>query len=370
MRKVTIAAALLAALAASPACANPKVPPPCASNTPQWNDGCGGAVPGVANDPTLLARYGANRPPWNVAGVDYRVGHSGTLKDPSVAGNLPACASYGTSGGQNSVTVNIAPCTIDHFDLSLHNGICLNVGATTVGEILITNNNLKAGTGCQPSGGGIVNTGGPANLTFRYNTLDAAYNNNLSNIMNLQGTGNKTIEYNVFLHPDQHDIAFQSSGEGGNYIVRYNYGLGVGCCGNHGDWIVIASKGLSLDEEFNTVTIDPTFNDPTAAATALCYMSSYPDAIVRSAKCSNDTYIAKRDNFGVGHVSYVIRVEPAGTWSPGPFVVSNNYIDSTGSFGPILSTVGSSSPPITCTGNKDLVTGAAISGTMHWFNCN
>jgi hypothetical protein len=39
-----------------------------------WPDGCAGAPIGRPQYPALLAGYGPNRPPWNVAGVDYYCG--------------------------------------------------------------------------------------------------------------------------------------------------------------------------------------------------------------------------------------------------------------------------------------------------------
>lgn len=334
-------------------------------------DGCGAAVAGTPNNPTLLDGYGANRPPWNVAGVDYRVGHSGTLLDPSVGGNLPSCATYSGTAGAHSVTVNSSPCTVDHFDLTLNGGTCLNVsgGITSGGTVTLTNNNVKAGANCQPSGGGIVNVGGNATVIIRYNTLDVNYVNMPSNIINIGGDGLRTVEYNVLLRPAQHTVSFQGNGD---YTVRYNYSLGEGCCDNHGDWVIIAGTTgttFSLNEEFNTVTIDPDTTDLGHTATAFCYMETY-SVNLTSARCANDTYVSSLSVDGRGHVGYVIRVWPAGNWSPGPIEVKDNYVDATGSFGWLLVNSGAGNPTITCSGNKDLVTGAARTGTYGYATCN
>ena len=253
----------------------------------------------------------------------------------------------------------------------MNNGVCLQVPDTITNNanLTITNNIFKAGTGCQPVGGGIINITGKVNAIIRYNTFEQSYNNNFSNILNLQADGNRTIEYNAFLHADQHDIAFQSSGA---YVVRYNYAFGTGCCGNHGDWIIFNNGGagntFSIDEEFNTVSQDRAVAGAGAGATALCYMSTYDGINFTSAKCANDTYISKLGDDGLSHVSYVIRVEPAGTW--GPATVSNNYIDSSGSIGPIFGTSAGGTATVTCNGNKDLTTGNKITGTFGFFTCN
>ncbi|MGA7384994.1 MAG: hypothetical protein WBW81_10020, partial [Methylocella sp.] len=55
-----------------------------AANCPKGNryaDGCRRAQAGTPQNPTLLNAYGAHRPPWNAAGVDYPVGESGAMQD-------------------------------------------------------------------------------------------------------------------------------------------------------------------------------------------------------------------------------------------------------------------------------------------------
>ncbi len=69
----------------------------------------------------------STRPPWNVAGVDYAVGYSGTLKDPFVSGNMAACVSNaGNRTNPNLYIANgdIQPCVLDHLGFSLHGGSC------------------------------------------------------------------------------------------------------------------------------------------------------------------------------------------------------------------------------------------------------
>lgn len=340
-----------------------------------YPDGCANGVAGTPQDPTLFTSptVYATRPPWNVAGVDYRVGHSGTLANPATPGALPSCASYSTAGGQNTVTIDTAPCTIDHFDFTLNNGVCLNMTAPTNGAtVTITNNNFLAGTGCQPVGGGLINFGGSTNVNaiIRYNSFEQNYNTQFSNIINMAvSTGDRTIEYNQFYRGDQHIVAFGGSGA---FTLKYNYAYGIGCCGNHGDWIILGSGAgntYSLDEGFNTVSIDRNGVGEGNGATAFCYMAPWDGITFTSGKCSNNTYLSFIANDGFGHVSVPIRVEQAGagTWSPGPFEVSNNYIDWTGSPFPIT-TSGSVSNKA-CVGNKNLVTGGGITGTFGFFTC-
>jgi hypothetical protein len=343
--------------------------PPQTGSCPQgttYADGCSAGVTGTPQNTALLNPYGAHRPPWNVAGVDYRVGYSGTLSDPSVPGNLPGCATY-SSDAINRVDVNSAPCTLDHLDFSLHNGICLQSAVVNnSATITITNNNFQSGSQCQQPGGGLVNITGNVNSVIMYNTFDGAYNQNLSNILNLAADGNRTIEYNVFLRTDQHFVAFQKSG---TYTLKYNYAFGVGCCGAHGDWFVFnnaSGTSVTLTEGFNTVWSD---SSVTGGATTYCYMATNTGVALVSGTCANDTYISTVRPDGSYPVGYMVRVDPPGI--QGPATISSNYIDFAGSFGAIEGAGSGSTQPVTCSGNIDLNTGnpvPAVYGTF--FPCN
>ena len=61
----------------------------------------------------MLASYAAHRPPWKVAGVDYRVGHPTniTLK-PATNMNIP-----GVTRNNKAITITGANVVIDGFDL-------------------------------------------------------------------------------------------------------------------------------------------------------------------------------------------------------------------------------------------------------------
>lgn len=332
----------------------------CPYSASGFADGCSGYVPGLPQNPTLLLPYGANRPPWNVAGVDYRVGHSGALKDPSAAGTLPACATY-SAGSENDVTINSAPCTIDHFDFSLNTGVCLIISSSITNNlnVTITNNNFVIGTTCHPPGGGMIAFLGNVTSFIRYNTFNEKYGNAFSNIINQQVDGSTTIEYNVFLNADQAGIGLQGSG---TYVVRFNYMFGLGCCTSHADWFILnngSGKTFSIDEEFNTIVRDPV-NQFTAGggAGAFCYISLNPGVNFTSGKCANDTYISPLNYDGTTSVTYPVRVEPAGT--VGLITISNNYIDYSGSFGAIQSRSTLGTATVACSGNQNLTTGVRI----------
>ena len=97
-------------------------PPPVASGCKTFQfmdsattDGCAGAPTGTPQLPNALATYGAKRPKWSVAGVDYYVGVPSniTLKVPTAA-NVPAGCSF--SG--KSLKCRGNNLTLEGFDFS------------------------------------------------------------------------------------------------------------------------------------------------------------------------------------------------------------------------------------------------------------
>jgi hypothetical protein len=328
-----------------------------------YADGCVGAqATGTASISNFFTGYtGTNypiRPPWNVAGVDYPVGYDGgTLKDPSVSGNLPSCAKYSI----NNVSVVSTPCIIDHFDFSLHNGICLSLGINSSSTITVTNNKFRAGTGCEPTGFGLINITGNSPVVIKYNSMDDVYLNNQEGQIRFVGNdtpGVGTIEYNDFRRTTAGLIDFGSSAK---LTLKYNYSQGIGTAGNHADWFIFNSpRGTNtvIDEAFNTVYADPT----SQSGTAFCYLSGNSGTTINGG-CQNDTYV------DISGFSYVIRFEP-GSSSGNSMYGNNNYIDSTGGYGPIESRNSAGTATVTCSGNKNLVTGEPITGSFGFVTCN
>ncbi|MGB7045116.1 MAG: hypothetical protein WBD65_09480 [Methylocella sp.] len=334
-------------------------------------DGCAGAQPGAPQNPTLLLQYGANRPPWNVAGVDYAVGAVGPFNDPSVSGNLPACASY-SAGTQNTVTVNSAPCSLSNLDFSLHGGICLSFSSaiTNNATVSITNNNFSAGPNCQPLGGGILNIAGDVTVVFNYNTVNAQYNPNLQSTLQHQGAepGNETFEYNYLINNPQHVFHLDGSG---TFTIKYNFGNGIGHNPDHADWLYHPGNtaGVVINEAFNTVYSSPNG----CCTTAFCYMSI--SSVPYSGYCENDVYISnvsvQTGTAGNGTVSAPVRIDEIANM--GPLTISNIYMDLRGAFYPFLATGDTSPVPVvTCTGNKSLVDGTALTNAtgQSWMVCH
>ncbi|MGB6176253.1 MAG: hypothetical protein WBF43_07930 [Methylocella sp.] len=360
----------------------PASPPPPPGKCPYaaagFADGCAGAVAGTPQNPTLLKQYGANRPPWNVAGVDYAVGQSGPMLDPSVPGNLPACASYSPLAPQNFVFVNSVPCTLANLDFSKQGGICLYTSSTipASGTLTLTNDYFYAGPNCSPNGGGLILIRDNINLVVTYSTLDSAYNPLIQGIIIKEtNVGDVTLKYNSFLHTS---TTTWSLGGSGTYTVKYNYAQGIGESPTHSDWFIVFGDpaGVAVNEAFNLVDSDPSG----CCATALCYISPNHQGPL-SGGCQNDVYITSVSTQpgaanGLGTVSLPVRIEPNGL--AGPFTISNIYMDLAGvsvGYGLGASTSAGYAPPaVTCTGNKNLVTGAPITAVFGsgaaWMICH
>src|SRR5208283_5623577 len=137
MRHFFLMAAVI--LAASPACPQERVPgssvymPLCPYGS-TYSDGCAGANLNGFYQTTLsaLAQSGqaayATRPPWNIAGVDYPVGHDKTLtlKDPATA-TLPSGCAWDAADVKIDCE-NGNNITLDGFNLSATGGhICTQI---------------------------------------------------------------------------------------------------------------------------------------------------------------------------------------------------------------------------------------------------
>ena len=92
---------------------------------------------------SLLSGYSV-RPAWQVAGVDYAVGvpTNITLKDPTVAANLPSGISIDATNHVVHITGNNV--TLNGFDFSLHGGWSIDVASGVTGTT-IENCNFSMG---------------------------------------------------------------------------------------------------------------------------------------------------------------------------------------------------------------------------------
>jgi hypothetical protein len=336
------------------------------TNCPLGNtfaDGCPGAQSaGSVQHTNFFTGYGtvyANRPAWNVSGVDYPVGYSGTLTSAATP-TLPACATRSGS----TITINSAPCTITHLDFSVGNSWCLVDNASGASTVTIDNNKFANGSGCNANGGALLTLTGSAPVVVQYNQftgnqvgggglLQALMQNNAP-------VTSIDVHYNAFIDTDQADIQLNSPT---TLNVSFKYAEGVGCCTNHGDWVIPNYSGTgAYNDSFDTVYSAGTRTN----ATTFCYVTAQNGAGVISGSCKNMTLVAA--GAVQGQVGFMLESDQV---TVNTFVVTDNWIDSTDSFGYYTDQSGSTfNGPITCSGNKDLITGATATGTFLGASCN
>jgi len=232
----------------------------------------------------------STRPPWNVAGVDYPVGHytaTGSLTDPAVT--QPSGCTYSATGSGGGGPIldcrGAAALTISGYNFGPVGGhgatvlqIQDNRGANTV---TITNNlfvsddnSINSSINCPI----IIPTNGVFSLVMTYNTLDncsyvdtycavalsgsAALN---ASQMYDQHVGNGTRQYNAFLNTAGQVIR---GGGTGTLTDQFNYIEGltmVAANGYHGEYIIYShpsavTTGLkdTVVVSFNTCLIPTT----------------------------------------------------------------------------------------------------------------
>lgn len=185
-------------------------------------DGCSGALAGSPQYPTLLATYGVNRSPWNVAGVNYAVGApGGTFFDPSTA-SLPAGCSYSSS----IVSCSGSNITVMGYDFSLHGGIKLSVTGGSAG-LTVTRNKFALAPNCSDP---VVNLSVTGVTGITYNTFDGGGGTcgtlSFGSMINASQTATGsilTVEYNYFLNTPQDAVDMRGPASGTSQVItKYN----------------------------------------------------------------------------------------------------------------------------------------------------
>ena len=206
---------------------SPPPPPPSASACPRgtaYQDGCAGAPTpaGAAQYPGLLAKYGARRPPWNVAGVDYYVGYPSnqTFKSWTVVNGAYGGASWGNNG--DALYCNSGNAVLNGIDFTAanSNGAYGNVYLPPGGCTSLTITNSKIG--CTSSSPGGVSywfihaQQNPVTIVLKNNIVDYSACNKLGgtqatgnptlSLITSQYTTSLTLQYNVLRHYCDHTV--------------------------------------------------------------------------------------------------------------------------------------------------------------------
>jgi hypothetical protein len=195
-----------------------------------YPDGCPAAPAGVVQYPNLLASYGANRPPWNVAGVDYHVGvPAGTvltdwqLVTPTSLGNPSGSVSFDAdpvSLFNNKIHLGSGSYTFNNIDFSLHGGAWIYTNAAT--SITVTNSKFGYSGFLVTIASYCIHDQGGASITSINNTFD---NFTFSGNAFYGGRGPIVCKYNHWKNSKQHAFEMlRGDAFPGlcTYLIRYN----------------------------------------------------------------------------------------------------------------------------------------------------
>ena len=202
--------------------------------------------------------------PWNMPGVDYSVGIpvGTTLKDPTVASNLPTGATYSSS----TVTVSGCNVTLDGFDFTLHNTVLrINVSGTNC-ITTIQNSKFSANATALQTIANLANLGSGGTFVLQrseYDGLAPTGGSGSGFKVNypIQGSGNVTLLYNYFHNFDSKVIQLAGTNPASTLTEKYNLFADFGSCSAgsggcaHGEAEYTyggAPNGLSLVFQFNT----------------------------------------------------------------------------------------------------------------------
>lgn len=342
-------------------------------------DGCTGAQ---GSGSVLIANFYtgytgvsyAHRPSWNSAGIDYAIGYAGTMRDPTIPGILPSCATF-SGTGPFSVTVITAPCNLSHFDFSLYNGICVTSNANGAGLVVFDNDHFAEGSGCNPSGGAsaLLTLAGSAPVTVQYSDFRGTQSSNPQQLLVVTGTlPTLTVLYSGFFNTTQ--AVIEVFGGPLTLHAHYNYAENIGdpVRGRHGDWMIqFSDASMVYDDAWNVIYMGTSF------PTANCYITSGAgDAAGTpfSGNCSHNTYVGKTPRSG-SMLGLLVTIDmSSNTGNLGAFDVSDDYMDTAFAFDYYTTVSGSTiTGPVTCSGNIDLNSGAVAVGSgidrLNGVNC-
>jgi len=282
--------------------------------------------------PALLARY-VLRPPWNVAGVDYRVGvpPMTTLTDwqslsgPGITVNAAATNGYVRVDNTSNVVIS-------GVDFSLHGGAYLffvnspnptvtnsNFGGTHLAAILA--NVISA----DPNSPG---------LTVSYNTIDGGGAGQGSSLVGAAGGGTTTLTYNWLKNFPQH--VFEQNTQNVPYAVIYRNNLieqGAMQSGAHLNFLQFdtnSNSSSSVDVEYNT-----SYQIKQASSGEGYQFYANGNGLVQNVTLAYNVMIAAAPGVGlpvpVSSLSMSRMVHGGGSQNAG--IAHDNYIDPTAAYG-------------------------------------
>ena len=286
-----------------------------------------------AQHPALLASY-ATRPPWNVAGVDYRVGLPSmtTLTDWQLLSG-PGITVNTTNMPPYVEVDNTSNVVISGVDFSLHGGAVVffvNSPNPTVVTSKFGGTNLTT-----ISSYVIYADLNSPGLTVSYTTIDGAGNGSGSSLVGAAGGGTTTLTYNWLKHFPQHVLEMNIQG-GTPYSVIYKYNLvqrGAEAPGAHLNYLQFGTNlnsSLAVDVEYNT-----SYQTRQASAGEGYQFYSNGTGLIQNVTFAYNAMIAAAPCAGlpvpVARFSMSYMVHGGGSQNAG--IAHDNYIDPTASYG-------------------------------------
>ncbi|MBW5438019.1 hypothetical protein FXB41_25655 [Bradyrhizobium canariense] len=294
------------------------------------NDGFANAPVGSPQLPNMLDAYGANKPAWNVAGVDYYVGvpEGLALKDPATI----SMAGVSVDTTNHTVTATGNNVTLDGYDFSLNGGWQVTVDAANT---KIVNSNFVVGSNNYTP---IVGTEHASNLSVTNCTIDGAgHDPGVSGTLFYYSGTNFSIDHSWLKNAGGDMI--QQTGGSGAVVIEHNLIQDGGLNSqSHGDYTQLEGGPFTVAYNYNTTVQN---NGETQGL-----MTEY----VSQGQIANNTML--------GHVSYFTSVDNKSL--TGTLTVQDNYYDSSNSYGLVYED--GSSPLALFNHNVDMTNGAA-SGT-------
>ncbi|TYO60755.1 hypothetical protein FXV83_42150 [Bradyrhizobium hipponense] len=274
------------------------------------NDGSANAPVGSAQLPSLLDAYGANRPAWSVAGVDYHVGVPDglTLKDPATM----SMAGVSVDVAQKSITVTGSNVTLDGYDFG---GWAV---VTTAANTSLINSNFNGLNPGGPQNSVISGSQTSSNLYIGNCTIDGLSGGGHAEfLVEMEGPG-LTIEHS-WLKNSNSDLIGRHGQDGGDITIQYNLlqQAGMGGPDTHGDYLQVYG--------------------PTIDSTHILYNTTVQDGGITQGFIADNTRSGEfAGNTLIGSVSYWMSVSGPGT-DPANltsnFSTHDNYYDVTKAFG-------------------------------------
>jgi hypothetical protein len=208
------------------------------------NDGSANAPVGSPQLPSLLDSYGASRPAWSVAGVDYHVGvpQGLALKDPATI----SMAGVSVDTTNHVVTVSGNNVTLDGYDFSGGGGWQVSVEAANT---KILDSNFVVGSNNYTP---IVGTEQASNLSVSNCTIDGAgHDAGVSGTLFLYSGTNFSIDHSWLKNAGGDTI--QQTGGSGSIVIEHNLIQDGGLSPtSHGDFTQFEGGPFTLAMNYNT----------------------------------------------------------------------------------------------------------------------